>query len=76
MQPIGWDDLRYVLALDLIAEARDLSPVKREVDIAVRLARPVRELRTIARRIADLVYAVYSVPGRASNSLPWVPTRI
>src|SRR4051812_16888095 len=28
------------LAVDLIAEPRDLSPVKREVDVAVRLARP------------------------------------
>jgi DNA-binding transcriptional LysR family regulator len=34
------------LAVDLIAESRDLSPVKREVDVPVRLARPVRELRT------------------------------
>ncbi len=30
------------LALDLIAEPRDLSPAKRKVDLAVRLARPVR----------------------------------
>jgi len=60
------------LAVDLIAEPRDLSPVKREVDIAVRLARPVQELRAIARRIADLVYAAYGAPGRNSDSLPWI----
>jgi DNA-binding transcriptional LysR family regulator len=60
------------LAVDLIAEPRDLSPVKREVDIAVRLARPVQELRTIARRIGDLVYAVYGVPGQDPDSLPWI----
>jgi DNA-binding transcriptional LysR family regulator len=60
------------LTVDLIAEPRDLSPVKREVDIAVRLARPVQELRAIARRIADLVYAVYGAPGRDSDSLPWI----
>ena len=60
------------LEVDLIAEPRDLSPVKREVDIAVRLARPVRELRTIARRIGDLVHAVYGAPGRDSDSLPWI----
>ena len=40
------------LAVDLIAEPRDLSPAKREVDLAVRLARPVREMRALARRIA------------------------
>jgi DNA-binding transcriptional LysR family regulator len=60
------------LTVDLIAEPRDLSPVKREVDVAVRLARPVRELRTIARRIGDLVYAVYGAPGQDSDSLPWI----
>jgi DNA-binding transcriptional LysR family regulator len=60
------------LEVDLIAEPRDLSPVKREVDIAVRLARPVRELRAIARRVGDLVYAVYGAPGRDSENLPWI----
>jgi DNA-binding transcriptional LysR family regulator len=60
------------LAIDLIAEPRDLSPVKREVDVAVRLARPVQELRAIARRIGDLVYAVYAVPGRNPDGLPWI----
>ena len=42
------------LCIDLIAEPRDLSLIKREADIAVRLARPRRELRTLARRIAYL----------------------
>src|SRR4051794_1413701 len=60
------------LAVDLIAEPRDLSPVKREVDVAVRLARPIQELRTIARRIGDLVYTVYGAPGRDSDRLPWI----
>ena len=60
------------LAVDLIAEPRDLSPIKREVDVAVRLARPARELRTIARRIGDLVYAAYGAAGRDSDSLPWI----
>jgi DNA-binding transcriptional LysR family regulator len=60
------------LAVDLIAEPRDLSPVKREVDVAVRLARPARELRAIARRVGDLVYAVYGAQGRDSDNLPWI----
>jgi len=29
-------------------------------------------LRAIARRIGDLVYAVYAAPGRDSDSLPWI----
>jgi len=65
-------DANPSLAVYLIAEPRDLSPVKREVDVAVRLARPARELRTIARRIGDLVYAVYCAAGRDSDSLPWI----
>ena len=60
------------LALDLIAEPRDLSPAKREVDLAVRLARPVREMRTLARRIGYLVYAAYGLRARRADELPWI----
>jgi DNA-binding transcriptional LysR family regulator len=60
------------LALDLIAGPRDLSPAKREVDLAVRLARPVREMRTLARRIGYLVYAVYGLRARRADELPWI----
>ena len=38
----------------------------------MRLARPIQELRTIARRIGDLAYAVYGAPGWDSDSLPWI----
>jgi DNA-binding transcriptional LysR family regulator len=48
------------LQLDLIAESRDLSLMKRETDIAVRLARPNREMRALAQRIGYVEYAICS----------------
>jgi DNA-binding transcriptional LysR family regulator len=60
------------LQLDLIAEPRDLSLIKREADIAVRLARPRRELRTLARRIGYLPYAVFGPAGQPGDRLPWI----
>ena len=60
------------LRVELIAEPRDLSLTRREADIALRLARPRRELRAIARRIGRLDYAVYGPPARLPESLPWI----
>jgi DNA-binding transcriptional LysR family regulator len=58
------------LQLDLIAEPRDLSLTKREAEIAVRLARPNREMRTWTQRIGYLEYAVYSAIERNADNLP------
>ena len=60
------------LEIDLIAEPRDLSLTRREADIALRLARPQRELRAVARRIGRLDYAVYALSGRDPARLPWI----
>jgi DNA-binding transcriptional LysR family regulator len=60
------------LRVELIAEPRDLSLTKREADIALRLARPVNELRAVARRIGQLDYAVYGPTQSADDSLPWI----
>ncbi len=60
------------LQLELIAEPRDLSLTKREADIALRLARPRKETRNIARRIATLDYAVYGPAEHREERLPWV----
>jgi DNA-binding transcriptional LysR family regulator len=61
------------LQIELIAEPRDLSLTKREADIALRLARPQKELRTLARRVGELDYAVYG-PAAAGpdEALPWI----
>jgi DNA-binding transcriptional LysR family regulator len=61
-----------MLRLELIAEPRNLSLTKREADLALRLARPDKEQRVIARRIGDLAFAVYGPPGRRSRTLPWI----
>ncbi len=60
------------LRVELIAEPRDLSLTRREADLALRLARPTRELGAIARRIGWLDYAVYesAQPGPAQQ--PWI----
>ena len=61
-----------LLQLQLVAEPRNLNLIHREADIALRLGRPDREARVIARRLADLGYAIYG-PSRASaRSLPWI----
>ncbi len=60
------------LALELIADVRDLSLTRREADIAVRLARPGEEAgdRVITRRIGTLDYAVYAADG--ADDPPWL----
>lgn len=61
-----------LLRIELIAEPRNLSLTKREADIAVRLARPQKEVRAVARRIGSLGYAVYGPARQARRPLPWI----
>ena len=60
------------LRVELIAESRDLSLTKRETDIALRLARPHRDVRAVARRIGRLEYAVYALSSKSTEPLPWI----
>lgn len=60
------------LRIELIAEPRDLSLTRREADIALRLARPARELRAVARRIGRLDYGVYAPARKTRGPLPWI----
>lgn len=60
------------LAVDLIADPRDLSLTGREADVALRLARPEREASVVARRLATLRYGLYGPEGAASEALPWI----
>jgi DNA-binding transcriptional LysR family regulator len=60
------------LRLELIADPRNLSLTKRDADLALRLARPNKEQRVIARRIAQLPYAVYGASGADGSILPWI----
>jgi DNA-binding transcriptional LysR family regulator len=61
-----------LLHLQLVAEPRNLSLIDREADIALRLARPDKEHRTIARRIGELAYAIYGPAGVPSRMLSWI----
>lgn len=61
------------LVLELVAEPRDLSLTKREADLALRLARPLREQRVLARRLGTMTYAVYGpADAAAAGDLPWI----
>lgn len=60
------------LRIELIADPQNLSLTKREADIALRLARPEREVRAIARRIGRLDYAVYGPSRHPAETLPWI----
>ncbi len=60
------------LELELIAESRDLSLTRREADLALRLARPQREMRLLTRRLGKLDYAVYARVEAAVDSAPWI----
>jgi DNA-binding transcriptional LysR family regulator len=60
------------LHIDVVAEPRNVSVTRRDADIAVRLARPDREQKIIARCIGKLNYAVYAATGQAAHALPWI----
>jgi len=60
------------LCIEIIAEPRDLSLTKREADVALRLARPTREMRPLARRVGDLAYAPYAPRRGRADRLPWL----
>ena len=65
------------LRLDFIAEPRNLSLIRREADIALRLARPDASAGSsvLARRLGSLAYGVY-VPADCAPveeaALPWI----
>ena len=60
------------LQVDLIAEAADLSLIRREVDIAIRLARPQSEMRAIARRIGSVEYGIFVSRHLPAESALWI----
>lgn len=60
------------LQLQLVAEPRNLSLIRREADVALRLARPDEEQRAVARRVGEMTYAVYGPSAARSKSLPWI----
>lgn len=60
------------LSLEVVAEPRNLSVMRRDADIALRHARPVDDQQAITRRIADLDYAVYGPTALDARRLSWV----
>jgi DNA-binding transcriptional LysR family regulator len=62
--------LQPQLQIELVADPRNLSIINREADVAVRMARPEREQRAVARHIGRIDYAVYGTA--TSRPLPWI----
>ena len=60
------------LTVELIAEARNVDVMRREADIAVRMSRPVKEQRAVARRLTTLNFAVYGQAGADPRQLRWI----
>lgn len=59
------------LQVELIAEPADLSLMHRQVDIALRLARPRDEARALTRRICDVDYGVFGAAA-GSQGAGWI----
>jgi len=62
------------IQLELISDNANLDLVRREADLAVRLARP-RGGDVVARKLADLGFAVYGTQnfeGRNLKEVPWI----
>jgi DNA-binding transcriptional LysR family regulator len=65
------------LHVEIVADFRDLSLVKREADIAVRLAAPKKGTgnAVLARKIGQLTYDAYaasSLDDQSASRLPWI----
>ena len=60
------------LTVELIAEAKNVDVMRREADIAVRMSRPVKEQRAVARRLTTLNFAVYGQAGAGPRQLRWI----
>jgi DNA-binding transcriptional LysR family regulator len=60
------------LHIEMIAEPRNLSLTRRDADIALRLARPQREQKVLARHVGGFDYAVYGPRRTKVAHLPWI----
>jgi DNA-binding transcriptional LysR family regulator len=60
------------LRVELVADGRDLSLTNREADVAIRLARPEKESRSIIKRVGQLSYGVYTSAAHANAPMPWI----
>jgi DNA-binding transcriptional LysR family regulator len=58
------------LQIELAADPRNLSVTNREADIALRMTRPDKEYRAVARRVGIFEYAVYAAS--AGRNVPWI----
>ncbi len=60
------------LRVELVADGRDISLTNREADVAIRLAPPETESRSIIKRVGQLSYGVYTSGAHANARMPWI----
>jgi len=60
------------LHVEMNADTADLSLMRREADIALRLTRPRKEMRALAKRIATIGYGVFASRHVAPESVAWI----
>lgn len=60
------------LELEVIAEPSQLSVMRREVEIALRLARPRDDPRALTRKVGTLAYSPCTVRDSDPHELPWI----
>ncbi len=60
------------LQVEMVADSRDLSLINRQADIAVRLARPTKENRALARRVGQFDYAPYVRSDQLEHRSNWI----
>ncbi len=53
-------------------DAADLSLMQREVDIALRLARPQSEKRALTKKVGEMDYGLYAAKGSDPSRLEWL----
>ena len=68
----GLRETHNELTVEMMAEPRNLDVARRDADIAVRMSRPVKEQRAVARRLATLDFAVYGPAGADPRRLGWI----
>jgi len=59
------------LQIELVADPRNLSVTNREADIALRMTRPDKGYRAVARRVGVFEFAVYAT-STTRRALPWI----
>ena len=68
----GFLDRHPDLCVELIADPADLRLMHRDIDIALRFARPREEPQALARRIGNVPYGVFAATSASATADGWI----